>query len=80
MMKSVKPWMVLLIIQLLLQGCGGGGGSSDNPADTNDPVISDNPVDTTSVGYTGSEEQAVVNESNAKNLATNNGISNTYRC
>ncbi|MEW7990166.1 MAG: hypothetical protein AB2733_17440 [Candidatus Thiodiazotropha taylori] len=68
MMKSVKPGMALLVIQLLAQGCG-GGGSSDNPTDTNDPVNNNNPVDTNSGGYDSSEEQAVVAENNAKDFA-----------
>ncbi|MCU7841052.1 MAG: hypothetical protein KZQ94_16940 [Candidatus Thiodiazotropha sp. (ex Troendleina suluensis)] len=62
-------WMALLALQLTVQGCGGGGGSSDNPTDTGDPVNNDNPVDNTSNTYTGSESQAVVSETNAKDLA-----------
>jgi hypothetical protein len=58
----------LLTQLLVLQGCG-GGGSSDNPINTGDTDNSDNPVETISNGYTGSEDQAVVNVSNANLLA-----------
>ncbi|MES9993795.1 MAG: hypothetical protein ABW098_17735 [Candidatus Thiodiazotropha sp.] len=63
MKRSAKLWMLLLTILLIMQGCGGGGGSSDSPNTT------DNPLDTTSDGYSGSEDQAVVSDSNAKDLA-----------
>ncbi|PVV16503.1 MAG: hypothetical protein B6D77_00930 [gamma proteobacterium symbiont of Ctena orbiculata] len=54
---------------LAMQGCGGGGGSSDDPADTNNPVNDDNVSDNTSDDFTGNESEAVVNDSNAKDLA-----------
>jgi hypothetical protein len=57
----------LLSQLLVLQGCG-GGASSDNPTNTGDTDNSDNPVETISDGYTGSEDQAVLNVSNANVL------------
>lgn len=73
-LKLFLPATITLI--LVLQACGGGGGSSDDPADTNNQDnnddVSDNTnddvSDNTSDVYTGVESQAVVNESNAKDL------------
>lgn len=62
-------WATLITLMIATQGCGGGGGSSDNPANTNDPITNDNSGDNTSNDYSGSEGQAVVSDSNAKALA-----------
>ncbi|MCU7920993.1 MAG: hypothetical protein KZQ95_21935 [Candidatus Thiodiazotropha sp. (ex Epidulcina cf. delphinae)] len=61
--------VTVIILLLATQGCGGGGGSSDDPTDTGDPTNNDNQDDNTSNTYTGSETQAVVDETSAKDLA-----------
>jgi hypothetical protein len=52
----------LLALLYALQGCGGGGGSSNEPADTGD-------TETPTEENEGSEGQAQITESNAKDLA-----------
>ncbi|MCU7920992.1 MAG: hypothetical protein KZQ95_21930 [Candidatus Thiodiazotropha sp. (ex Epidulcina cf. delphinae)] len=52
----------IIALLLLTHGCG-GGGSSDDPNET------ENPPDNDSATFTGSETQAVVTESNARDLA-----------
>lgn len=67
--RAVFLPITLSVLLYVLQGCGGGGGSSNDPTNTDDTNNTDNTVDTTYNGYSGSEDQAVVNETNAKDLA-----------
>jgi hypothetical protein len=45
---------------LIAQGCGGGGGSSDDPVNPEDPIGD---------GFTGTQSQATIDQTNAKELA-----------
>ncbi|MES9970965.1 MAG: hypothetical protein ABW092_13105 [Candidatus Thiodiazotropha sp.] len=62
-------YSMLFAIVLSMQGCGGSGGSSDNSTDTSDQTTNNDTVDNTSDVYAGSEEPAVIDENNAKELA-----------
>lgn len=67
--STVIVCSMLFFFTLSMQGCGGSGGSSDNPTDAGDQTASDEVVDNASDNYTGSEDQAVIDENNAKDLA-----------
>jgi hypothetical protein len=58
-----------LSLLLAIQGCGGGVGSSDDPGNTDDLVNNDTTTDSTGDSYSGTESQATIDQSNAKDLA-----------
>jgi hypothetical protein len=58
-----------IILVSAIQGCGGGGGSSDTPTNTDSPSNNETTDTGTIDNYSGSESQATVDETNAKDLA-----------
>ncbi len=61
-------WVAVILLVLAIQGCG-GGGSSDSPENIDNSINNDTTDSSAIDTYSGSDSQATVNESSAKDLA-----------
>ncbi|MEW8506895.1 MAG: hypothetical protein AB2598_09315 [Candidatus Thiodiazotropha sp.] len=61
--------LISIFLLLVMQGCGGGGGASDDPVNAGDQVDNNTTVDAADGNFTGTDSQATIDQSNAKDLA-----------